>query len=111
MAKSSPHTFSLGVCRLTTTIECGSITVLTNSIANCGMLGQKKTSERSDGAWRKRIAGEEQSMRPSGGKDDKRGFKRKKKVGATPTRGREYLEPKNFFLLLPGQSIAIMENH
>jgi len=50
-------------------------------------------------------------MRPSGGKDDKRGFKRKKKVGATPTRGREYLEPKNYFLLLPGQSIAIMENH
>src|SRR6266436_952287 len=49
MLSSSPHTFSLGVCRLTMTIECGSMSPANKSIADFRVSGdQPKENCRSD---------------------------------------------------------------
>src|SRR6266705_881112 len=98
MVRSSPHTFSLGVCRLTTTIECGSIAVLTKSIANCGMWGVGP-KENCGKIWLKRKARVKQRMCPGTSVDSKR----KKKGGETPTSLREYPNPKTSFYRCQGR--------
>src|SRR5438309_3784233 len=80
MASSSPHTFSLGVCRLTTTMECGSIAVLTKSIANCGTWGVGP-KENCGKIWLKRKARVEQRMCPGTSEDDQSGFEAKNEGG------------------------------